>query len=83
MNSIVGADCLDRFAMVYLDDCLIFSKTKKQHAKDVQTILEKFHKAKVIANEKKCELLKTELKFVGHLVMAEGILPTRSKVKAI
>ena len=83
MNSIVGDEFLDRCAMVYLDDCLIFSRTKEQHAKDVHAILTKFREAKVIANAKKCEFFKTELEFVGHQVTADGILPAKSKVKAI
>ena len=83
MNSIVGAEYLDRCAMVYLDDCLVFSKTKEQHEKDVRAILEKFRAAKVIANAKKCEFFKTELEFVGHQVTANGVLPSKSKVKAI
>ncbi|KAG2214673.1 hypothetical protein INT45_011182, partial [Circinella minor] len=39
--------------------------------------------AKLIANLKKCELFKTELEFVGFRVSAEGILPLKSKIKAV
>ena len=82
-NSIVGEEFLDHCAMVYLDDCLIFSRTKAQHEKDVRAILHKFREAKVIANAKKCEFFKTELEFVGHQVTVNGVLPSKSKVKAI
>ncbi|KAG2207610.1 hypothetical protein INT45_004096, partial [Circinella minor] len=82
MNSVLG-DCLDKFAMVYLDDILIYSKTKEDHYRHLRHVLEKLCGAKLIANLKKCELFKTELEFVGFQVSAAGILPSKKKVKAI
>ncbi|KAG2212446.1 hypothetical protein INT45_003620, partial [Circinella minor] len=82
MNSVLG-NCLDKFAMVYLDDILIYSKTKEEHYRHLRYVLEKLRGAKLIANLKKCELFKTELEFVGFQVSAAGILPSRKKVKAI
>lgn len=82
MNSVLG-DCLDRFALVYLDDILIFSKTKEDHVKHVHHVLDRLRDAQLVANLKKCEFFKTELEFVGYLVSGAGILPSPGKVKAI
>ncbi|CDH56333.1 retrotransposon ty3-gypsy subclass [Lichtheimia corymbifera JMRC:FSU:9682] len=82
MNSVLG-DCLDQFALVYLDDILIFSKTKEDHVKHVRHVLDRLRDAKLVANRKKCEFFKTELEFVGYLVSGAGILPSAAKVKAI
>ena len=40
MNSVLG-DCLDKFALVYLDDILIYSRTEQEHRQHVRHVLEK------------------------------------------
>lgn len=82
MNSVLGG-CLDKLALVYLDDILIFSKTFEEHQQHVRQVLERLRTAKLYANLKKCEFSKTSLEFVGYRVSAEGILPAESKVKAV
>ncbi|KAK4517547.1 uncharacterized protein ATC70_000887 [Mucor velutinosus] len=82
MNGVLK-DCIDRFALVYLDDCCIFSKTLEDHIKHVRQVLSIFEKEGLIVNLKKCEFGKRELEFLGFKVSANGILPSSSKVKAI
>ena len=82
MNKVLG-DCLDKFAMVYLDDILIMSPTREDHERHVREVLRRFQENKIVANKKKCEFFKTELDFVGYQVTAAGILPSKKKVKAI
>ncbi|KAG2190783.1 hypothetical protein INT47_012934, partial [Mucor saturninus] len=82
MNNVLG-DCLDEFALVYLDDILIFSKTPEDHEKHVRHVLNRLREAKLVANLKKCEFNKQELVFLGFHVSALGILPSPDKVKAV
>ena len=82
MNGILS-DCLDKFALVYLDDVLIFSKTLDDHIKHVREVLQRFDKQKLVVNLKKCEFAKRELEFLGFRISADGILPSVSKTKAI
>ncbi|KAJ8663286.1 hypothetical protein O0I10_000524 [Lichtheimia ornata] len=49
MNSILG-DFLDKFALVYLDDILIFSRTKEDHLKHVRMVLDRLRAHKLYAN---------------------------------
>ncbi|KAG2190788.1 hypothetical protein INT47_000170 [Mucor saturninus] len=82
MNKVLG-DCLDKFALVYLDDILIFSKTPTEHEEHVRHVLNQLREAKLIANFKKCEFNKKELTFLGFNVSAQGILPSPDKVKTV
>jgi hypothetical protein len=74
---------LDEFVLVFLDDILIFSKTLEEHERHVRQVLEVLRKEKLYAKESKCELFKTEVEFLGHLVGRDGVRMMEDKVKAI
>lgn len=74
---------LDKFVIVYLDDILIYSETAAEHAEHLRLVFEKLRQSKFYAKASKCEFFKQELKFVGHLVTANGIAVDPEKVKAV
>ena len=76
-------DELDRCVLIYLDDLLIYSPSVEQHLRDLRTILEKLRKHRLYAKLTKCEFMKTEILFLGHLISAKGLRMDPEKVKAI
>lgn len=82
MNRVLG-DYIDRFALVYLDDILIFSKSEEEHVKHVKMALDRLREAKLYANMSKCEFGKPEVEFLGFRVSTNGIKPAEGKLKAI
>jgi hypothetical protein len=74
---------LDNFVIVFLDDILIFSKTLEEHEAHVRKVLEILRKEKLYAKESKCELFKTEVEFLGHIVGRDGVRMMEDKVKAV
>ena len=74
---------LDEFVIVFLDDILIYSKTLEEHREHVRRVLEVLRKEKLYAKESKCELFKTEVEFLGHLVGRDGVRMMENKVKAV
>jgi hypothetical protein len=74
---------LHQFMIAYLDDILIFSKTKEDHVKHVSSVLRKLQKANIKLKLKKCEFHVQETKFLGHWISTEGIHMDQNKVKAI
>ena len=64
-------DCLDVFVTTYIDDILIFSKSKKEHQKHVHTVLTKLQGAGLQLNIEKCEFHMKEVKYLG-LIIAKG-----------
>jgi hypothetical protein len=54
INKVLG-EHLDVFIVAYLNDILIFLKTKEQHIKYIQAILKKLHYAKLQLRAKKYE----------------------------
>ncbi|XP_074369633.1 uncharacterized protein LOC141711091 [Apium graveolens] len=74
---------LDKFVIVFIDDILIYSKTKEDHAEHVRTALEILRKKTLYAKLSKCEFWLHEVQFLGHIVSNEGIKVDPAKIEAI
>ena len=74
---------LDEFVIVFLDDILIYSKTKEEHEEHVEKVLKLLRENKLYAKESKCEFFKSEVSFLGHVVSSKGISMEDHKVKAV
>ena len=72
-----------KFAIVYLDDILIFSKSPEEHIKHVEAVLQRLKQHTFYAKLKKCDFFKKEIKFLGHIVSAEGVSPDPQKVAVV
>jgi len=79
----IFAPHLDSFVIVFLDDILIYSKTKEEHNQHVRAVLQLLRENKLYAKESKCEFFKQSISFLGHVVGKDGISMEQDKVKAI
>ena len=73
----------DRFLIVYLDDIVIFSKTKEEHECHVRQVLDTLRKHKLYTNPKKCIFFREEIDFVGHIVGRGVVKMDPDKISAI
>ena len=73
---------LGKFLIVYLDDILIFSKTKEEHLEHVRQVLQ-ILKEKLLINLKKCSFMQKEIVSLGFVISADGLRICLEKVKAI
>ena len=70
-------------ALLYLDDVIVIAPDFQSHLDRLAEVLQRLQQAGLKLKPKKCELLQTEVRYLGHLVSAEGIATDPEKVEAI
>ena len=74
---------MDQFTFAYLDDILIYLDTMEEHTRHVCRILEHLTDAGLHLKPEKCEFHKTEVKYLGLIIGADGIKMDPSKVETV
>ena len=74
---------LHKFAMAYLDDIIIFSKSKEEHLEHLRIIFQRLKAAGLKLKRSKCDFMKKHIQYLGHLISEEGIQPLPEKLESI
>ena len=82
MNSVMGEYIAD-FALVYLDDILVFSATEYEHDNHLRLVFQRLREHKLQAKLKKYEFGKPRVKYLGHIVGSEEVHMDKYKVAAV
>ena len=68
---------------IYLDDILVFSRSKEEHLQHLKLVLRTMQKEKLLINMKKCSFMKEELIYLGFVVSKERLKMDPEKFQAI
>lgn len=68
---------------VYMDDILVYGKDQKEHDERLKAVLARLDSLGMSLNYGKCQLAKERVKFIGHIISAEGIMPCMEKIDTI
>ncbi|GKC49858.1 putative reverse transcriptase domain-containing protein [Tanacetum coccineum] len=74
---------LDKFVIVFIDDILIYSKSRKENEGHLKLILKLFKEEELYAKFSKCEFWLSKVQFLGHVIDSEGIHVDPAKIEAI
>ena len=74
---------LHKFAMAYLDDIIIFSKSEEEHLEHLRIIFQRLKAAGLKLKSSKCDFMKRQIHYLGHLISEEGIQPLPEKLESI
>ena len=71
------------YALVYLDDVMVHSKTFDEHLEHLESVLSCLQRASLACKLKKCNFAQESTVYLGHVVSARGIEPEPAKIKAV
>ena len=71
------------FAMGYLDDIIIYSRSEKEHLELLEEIFTRLKTAGLKLKLEKCCFFKKHIQYLGHLISADGIQPLPEKLESI
>ena len=71
------------FAIAYLDDIIIFSRTAEEHLDHIRQVFKKLWNAYFLMKLSKCHFFVKEIQYLGHNLSTTGIRPLPSKTYAI
>ena len=74
---------LDRFVIVFIDDILVYSRSKEEHVEHLRIILQTLREHQLYAKFSKCEFWLDSVAFLGHVVSREGIQVDPKKIEAV
>ena len=66
-----------------VDDILVYGKTREDHDKNLQAVLQRSLDQGIRFNEDKLEVGVSEVEYFGHLLTSEGLKPDPAKVTAV
>jgi hypothetical protein len=79
----VFVEYLDQFAVVFIDDILIYSPNEETHEDHLRLVLQKLHDNQLYAKFSKCDVWLKEVAFLGLIVTDGGIKADLGKISEI
>jgi len=74
---------LDKFVGVFIDDILIYSQTREEHAGHLRIVLEVLREHQLYDKLSKCEFWLDDVQFLEHVISSHGIAVDPSKIETM
>lgn len=72
-----------RYAMAYLDDIVVYSRTFEEHIRHLEDVLTRLQDAGITLNPKKAQIAETRVSLLGFTIDSGRVLPCEEKVRAL
>merc|ERR1711893_475738 len=69
--------------VVYLDDIVIYSKTIDDHMVHLRQVLDRFKEHQLKLKPRKCELFRSQVRYLGHVVSPMGVATDPSLIQKV
>ena len=74
---------IDSFVVVFIDDILVYSKTREEHEEHLRIVLQTLRNRQLCAGLSKCEFWLDKVSFLGHVISQGGIALDLSKIEVV
>ena len=71
------------YALVYLDDVIVYSKKEEDHLHRLQAVFKHFHEHGLKLKPLKCSFLRKQITFLGHEISTDGMKPGTLNLEGI
>ena len=72
-----------RFALIYIDDVIIFSKSFEDHLVHLEKVFRRLREANVKLIPGKCSFVKQKVNYLGHVVTPDGVSQNPDKIRVV
>ena len=72
-----------RTCFVYLDDILVVSRSFDEHLQHLNEVFVRLRQAGLRLKPRKCNLLRDEVPFLGHVISTKGVRPDPAKIEKV
>ncbi|PIK47544.1 Retrovirus polyprotein [Apostichopus japonicus] len=69
--------------LCYLDDILVYSSTFEDHLERLNLVFQRLRQHGLKIKPSKCEFFRPEVRYLGHRVTREGVMPQQDKIEAV
>ena len=74
---------LNKGVFVFIDDIIVYSRTEAEHIELLSWVLSRLEAEAYYAHPGKCQFLRSEVSFLGHMVSRKGVQMQQHKVQAV
>ena len=78
LSGLTGSRCF-----VFLDDIVVYAKSLADHDAKIRQVFDRLRESNLKLKPEKCEFLRKEVSYLGHVISENGVLPDKTKTKVI
>jgi hypothetical protein len=82
LMNLVLAGTLGKYAFIYVDDIVIYSKNAEDHLKHLDIILSRLQETGFKVKFSKCQMFLSQIEYLGYLISRDGLRVNPNKVAA-
>jgi len=68
---------------VFLDDIVVYVRSLAEHDSKLREVFDRIRENNLKLKLEKCEFLRKEVSYLGHVISEDGVLPDCTKTRAI
>ena len=68
---------------MYLNDIIVQGTDLMDNIDNLERVFLRLHELKLKVNLKKCTFFKASVKYLGHIISAEGLKPQQNKIETV
>lgn len=78
LSGLQGVECY-----IFMDDIVVYAETLKEHDEKMHKLMGRLKEANLVLAPEKCQFLRREVAYLGHIISENGVKPCPKKIEAV